>query len=168
MNASGDGSQVGEDDRVDSGQPRPNVHDRLRFLRRAGRGLEVAQIQRFGWSVLSVAFRTPVLVLHTRGRRTGRPRATPLAFHRSHDGALLIVGGAGGQARTPDWVANVRSTPNISVTVDREIVHADAEEVTGSERHAVWDELRVRWPRIDTYQKRAGREVPVFRLVPTR
>jgi deazaflavin-dependent oxidoreductase (nitroreductase family) len=148
--------------------PRRNVHDRLRFLRRAGRPFEVAQVRWFGTSALSALFKTPVLLLHTTGRRTGKPRTTPLAFHRGDDGELLIVGGAAGQARNPDWAANLRSTPSASVTVDRVRLDVRAEEMIGPDRHAAWETLRMRWPRIDTYQQRSGRAVPVFRLVEAR
>lgn len=82
-----------------------NGYDRLRPVRRFARPFEAAQVRRFGRSLLSVSFRTPVLVLHTTGRRSGRPRRTTLAFKRSEDGSLVVVGGAGGQARLPDWVA---------------------------------------------------------------
>lgn len=146
--------------------PHRNVYDRLRVLRRLGRPFEVAQVRRLGGSVLSVAFRTPVLVLHTSGRRTGRERSTPLAFHRLDDGSLVVVGGAGGQSRTPDWVANLRAGPDASVTVGRVRIGVRAAELQGPERSARWEELRARWPQIDTYQERAGRDVPVFRLVP--
>ncbi|HAS10629.1 MAG TPA: hypothetical protein DCS55_08965 [Acidimicrobiaceae bacterium] len=94
---------------------RRNAMDRLRPIRRALRGVEAAQVRRFGRSALSTLFRTPVLVLETTGRRSGRQRQTALAFHRRPDGDLVIVGGAGGQRRTPDWVANVRSHPDVHV-----------------------------------------------------
>lgn len=42
----------------------------------------------------------------------GMVRGTTLAFHRPSDGSLVVVGGAGGQARTPDWVANLRASPH--------------------------------------------------------
>ena len=151
---------------MDTGRPSRNVYDRFRFLRRTGRPLEAAQIRWFGGSALSVALRTPVLVLHSTGRRTGRQRSTPLAFHRCDDGSFLVVGGAGGQARIPDWVANLRAAPAVSITVDRHQIRVHAQELTGSGREAAWREARKRWPRIDTYQQRAGREVPVFRLEP--
>ena len=143
-----------------------NAYDRARALRRIGRPLEVAQVGWFGRSALSIAFRTPVLVLHTSGRRTGRPRTTPLAFHRSADGSLIVAGGAGGQTRTPDWVANLRSSSNAEVTVDRARLRVRSEELRGPARTEVWEQLRECWPRIDTYQRRAGRDVPVFRFTP--
>lgn len=119
----------------------------------------------FGRSAMSLAFRTPVLVLHTTGRRSGRERSTPLAYHRDGDGSLLVVGGAGGQARTPDWVANLRAEPSAAVTVDRRRSSITAVELVGDEHAATWPRLEQVWPQIASYARRAGRPVPVFRLV---
>ena len=113
-----------------------------------------------------MAFRTPVLVLHTRGRQSGRARSTTLAFKRMDDGSLMVVGGAGGQARLPDWVANLRAEPEAAVTIDRARIEVHAVELTGAEREETWLKLRSVWPRIETYERRAGRTVPVLKLIP--
>lgn len=118
-----------------------------------------------GASALSVAFRTPVLVLHTTGRRSGRGRSTVLAVHEEPDGSLLVVGGAGGQARTPDWVANLRADPAVEVTYRRRRRPVVAEELAGEARDDAWRRLATVWPRIERYRRRAGRTVPVVRLV---
>lgn len=92
-------------------------------------------------------------------------RTTPLAFHQEAEGVLLVVGGAGGQARLPDWVVNLRSTPTGSVTLDRVRFDVISEELLDEERAQVWPRLVGVWPRIEVYRRRAGRVVPVFRLV---
>lgn len=145
-----------------------NVFDRMRVLRRAIRPIEAAQVRHFGRSIVSLATRTSVLLLHTTGRRSGIERTTPLAYHEDADGSLLIVGGAGGQARIPDWVANLRAEPTASVTLRKQRVAVVATELGGKDRSEGWQRLTVPWPRIDTYDRRAGRPVPVFRLRRTR
>ncbi|HEV2068857.1 MAG TPA: nitroreductase/quinone reductase family protein [Acidimicrobiales bacterium] len=129
------------------------------------KAVEAAQVRRFGTSTVSVVFRTPVLVLETIGRRSGARRSTTLAFQRVDDGTLLVVGGAGGQARVPDWVANLRANPHAVAWVDRAPLPVRAVEMTGADRDEAWRHLREVWPRIDRYERRAGRRVPVFRLV---
>lgn len=135
-------------------------------LRRLVNRLEVAQVKRFGRSVLSVAFRTPVLVLTTTGRVSGRKRDTTLAYLPVADGSLLVVGGAAGQKRVPDWVANLRAGGAVEVTVDRSTRTVRAVELEGSEREAAWEVAVARWPRVRRYEARAGRPVPVVRLDP--
>ncbi len=143
---------------------RRNFMDRLRPIRRVLRGIEAAQVRWFGRSLLSTLFRTPALVLETVGRKSGQRRQTALAYHRLRDGDLVIVGGAGGQRRVPDWVANVRADPDVHVVVDRVRRPMTAVELVGDGRATVWNEIRQVWPQIVTCQARAGRPVPVFRL----
>ncbi len=142
----------------------PNRFDRLRAVRRAVGPIEAWEVERFGRSGLSVLFRTPVLVLHTVGRRSGAPRRSVLAVHEGPDGTLLVVGGAGGQARTPDWVLNLRADPDVEVTWRRRRVAVRAVELAGAERDEAWERLGAVWPRITTYERRAGHPVPVLRL----
>ncbi|HEV2069427.1 MAG TPA: nitroreductase/quinone reductase family protein [Acidimicrobiales bacterium] len=130
------------------------------------KAVEAAQVRRFGRSLVSLAFRTPVLALETIGRRSGAKRSTTLAFQRVDDGTLLVVGGAGGQARVPDWVANLRANPQAVAWVDRAPLPVRAVEMTGADREEAWRHLSHVWPRIDRYERRAGRRVPVFRLLP--
>lgn len=139
--------------------------DRLRPLRRIVGPIEAWEIRRFGRSGLSLVFRTPVLVLETTGRRSGRTRRTPLACHRDDDGSLLVVGGAGGQTAVADWVWNLRAEPSAVAVVGRERVAVRAVELAGSSRADAWARLLRVWPRIAAYERRAGRPVPVFRLV---
>jgi deazaflavin-dependent oxidoreductase (nitroreductase family) len=139
--------------------------DRLRPLRRIVGPIEAAEIRRFGRSGLGVVFRTPVLVLETTGRRSGRTRSTPLAYHRDDDGTLLVVGGAGGQTVIADWVVNLRASASAAVVVDRVRREVHAVELVGDERVAAWGVLVEVWPRIVAYERRAGRGLPVFRLV---
>src|SRR5205814_10692498 len=108
------------------GQPRRNLADHLRWWRRIQARIESAQLRRTGWSATSLVWRLPVLVLVTEGRRTGKRRQTPLTFVRDETGRLLISGGAVGQTRVPDWVANLRAEPNCEVLIDKTtaLVHA--------------------------------------------
>lgn len=143
---------------------RRNFMDRLRPVRRVLRGIEAAQVRRFGRSFLSTIFCTPALVLETVGRKSGHPRQTALAYHRLAGGDLVVVGGAGGQRRVPDWVANARANPDVHVVVDRVRRPMTAVELVGDERATVWTEVRRVWPQIETYEQRAGRPIPVIRL----
>ena len=140
-----------------------NVFDRLRGARRVAAPVEVAFVERFGRSPLSVVFRTPVLVLHSVGRRSGQERSTAIAYDRDTDGSLLIAGGAGGQTRLPDWVANLRATPRAAVTVDQPH-RRRAVELTGRARAEMWLARRPMAPESRPTRRRASRAV-LFRLL---
>lgn len=145
------------------------VANRAPSVQRLVNRLEVAFVRRFGRSPVSLVFATPVLVLDTTGRRSGLLRSTPVAYdYRDLDGSgrrvLVIIGGAAGQQRVPDWVANLRDDPHARVTIDGVTRSVLACEVTGSDRDVLWPQLVERWPRIADYQKHSRRVVPVFVL----
>lgn len=135
----------------------------MRPLRRFAGYVESAEGRLFGRTILSTLYRQEVLVLETTGRRTGKRRRTTLAC-REVEGDTVIVGGAGGQTRPPDWVANLRSNPHVIVTRGRRTVPMVARVLDGDERQATWDLLLPSWPIITKYQQRAGYPIPVIKL----
>src|SRR5260370_31564927 len=53
----------------------------------------------------------PVIMLTTRGARSGQPRSAPvLAFPRGQD-TWLVIGSAGGAASHPAWAVNMARHP---------------------------------------------------------
>ncbi len=144
--------------------------DRLPGLQRILNRVEVALARRFGWSIISVLAATPVLVIETVGRRSGRPRSTVVAFGRFPDPAeasaagevLVVVGGAAGKQRVPDWVANIRACPAVTVTIGGVRSGVQFRELGGVERSMLWPTLVATWPRIEHYEQLAGRLIPVF------
>jgi deazaflavin-dependent oxidoreductase (nitroreductase family) len=140
-----------------------NAFDRLRPVRRLVGPVEAAEARWFGRSLLSLVYRTPVLVLETTGRRTGRRRQVTLACCEI-EGDLVVVGGAGGQSRLPDWVANLRADPKVTVTRRRRRTPMRARELHGDERAAMWRQLLPIWPQVTTYEERAGYEIAVVVL----
>lgn len=135
----------------------------MRPLRRLSGPIESAQVRALGRSVLSVLFREQVLVLETTGRKSGRLRRTTLAY-RELDGDVVVIGGAGGQTRPPDWVANLRANPKVRVSRHRQTAPMVARVLEGDERLAAWIRLLVDWPRIATYERRSGYPIPVIVL----
>lgn len=61
-------------------------------------------------------------------------------------------------------MANVSADSNVHVVAERMRRPMIAAELVGDERTIVWDEVRHVWPRIEAYEGRAGRPIPVFRL----
>src|SRR5206468_12102028 len=63
-------------------------------------------------------FGNRMLLLTTTGRKTGQPRTKPVAYLADGD-ALIIVGGAAGAAKHPDWWLNLEFHPLAQVQVGR-------------------------------------------------
>lgn len=72
-----------------------------------------------------------ILLLTTRGRKTGLPRTTALNYLVDHDIRFVVSGSGSGS----DWLRNVRADPHISVQVGRRRFAAVAETITDPVEH---------------------------------
>jgi deazaflavin-dependent oxidoreductase (nitroreductase family) len=107
----------------------------------------------------------PVLLLTTRGRKSGEPRVAPLIYLRDGD-ALCIVASKGGSARNPLWYLNLKANPDVEVEIGSEKRAMRAREATADERARLWPRLNEIYPPYDSYQARTAREIPVVILTP--
>lgn len=73
-----------------------------------------------------------VLLLTTLGRRSGRPRVTPLVYEEK--GGLIVVASARG--RSADWLCNIRANPRVRVRVGRRQFDGTAEETADPDKIA--------------------------------
>lgn len=67
-----------------------------------------------------------ILLLTTRGRKSGRPRVTPLQYEEI-DGCYYLAAALGNRA---DWVRNIRADPQVKIQVGRRRFSGRAEIVT--------------------------------------
>ena len=108
----------------------------------------------------------PFLMLHTIGRRTGQPRATPLIYART-DAGYIVVGSNWGQTGQPGWALNLRAAPTAEMEIRGRRRPVTARVLEGAERAEAWKLLLEFWPAYDDYAGRAdGRELWVFLLTP--
>ncbi|WP_422774857.1 nitroreductase/quinone reductase family protein [Plantactinospora sp. WMMC1484] len=108
----------------------------------------------------------PSLLITTTGRRSGRPRSTPLLYVPDGD-ALIVAGSNWGRPEQPAWALNLLADPTATVTVDGTRTPVRARMAEGAERDRLWALLVAEWPAYRTYVHRAGvREIRVFRLEP--
>ncbi|MEU8710264.1 nitroreductase family deazaflavin-dependent oxidoreductase [Streptomyces sp. NPDC048565] len=107
----------------------------------------------------------PVILLTTRGARSGKLRKTPL-MRVEHDGEYAVVASLGGAPKHPVWYYNVRADPEVGLrdgTVSQDMV---AREVTGEEKALWWGRAVEAFPDYADYQTKTDREIPVFVLSP--
>jgi deazaflavin-dependent oxidoreductase (nitroreductase family) len=72
-----------------------------------------------------------VLLLTTRGRRSGLPRQTLVSFMPLLDGRYVIFSGWGIKS---DWYRNVRADPRVRINVGRQQLNATAKLVEDPEQ----------------------------------
>jgi deazaflavin-dependent oxidoreductase (nitroreductase family) len=107
----------------------------------------------------------PVVVLTTTGRRTGKPRATPLTVIE-HDGHTYVVASKGGDDRHPAWYLNLVDTPEVTLQREGRTEAMVARVLDAEEREAVWPEVVRTYQGYAGYKKRTDRQIPVVELVP--
>jgi deazaflavin-dependent oxidoreductase (nitroreductase family) len=106
---------------------------------------------------------TTILLLSTRGRRSGQEHTTPL-IHRADGDRWVIVASKGGAPENPAWYENLLADPNIQIQVHDEQIPVRASTATGEERARLWALMVEAWPAYDDYAKRTEREIPVVVL----
>ncbi|MFB9907600.1 nitroreductase family deazaflavin-dependent oxidoreductase [Allokutzneria oryzae] len=107
----------------------------------------------------------PVIILTTKGNKSGKLRKTPL-MRVEHEGTYAAVASLGGAPKHPVWYHNVLSTPTVELQdgpVRKDYV---AREVTGEEKAQWWDRAVAAFPDYADYQRKTTREIPVFVLEP--
>ncbi|MEU5096485.1 nitroreductase family deazaflavin-dependent oxidoreductase [Streptomyces sp. NPDC020996] len=107
----------------------------------------------------------PVIVLTTRGARSGKIRKTPL-MRVEHRGRYAAVASMGGAPTHPVWYHNVTQDPHVELQdgpVKRDMV---AREVHGAEKAEWWERAVAAFPPYADYQRKTEREIPVFVLEP--
>jgi deazaflavin-dependent oxidoreductase (nitroreductase family) len=107
----------------------------------------------------------PVIILTTIGAKSGAIRKTPLM--RVTDGTkYAVIGSMGGAPISPQWVANLRTTPRAELQDGPIRRDYAVREVTGAERDSWWEIATAVWPDYDDYQSKTTRVIPVFELAP--
>ncbi|WP_431924053.1 nitroreductase family deazaflavin-dependent oxidoreductase [Amycolatopsis tucumanensis] len=106
---------------------------------------------------------TTILILFTKGRKSGQERRHALIF-REHEGAYLVVASKGGTDAPPAWFVNLQADPNVEVQIKGERFKAVARVATPGEKPAMWAKMAEVWPDYDEYQKKTAREIPVVVL----
>jgi len=105
----------------------------------------------------------PLLLLTTRGAKTGRERTNPLAYTRDGD-RIFVIASKGGAPTNPDWYRNLRANPRVTVEVGPERFVANARVAKGDERRRLYDLQASRMPAFKEYEQRTSREIPVVVL----
>lgn len=107
----------------------------------------------------------PVLLLTTRGRKSGRERTTALTY-LPRGATYVVIASCLGEARHPQWWLNLLAEPKAHVQVGRRRVAVTAREAEHAERDELWRAVTERAPDYDEYAARTTRKIPVVVLEP--
>jgi deazaflavin-dependent oxidoreductase (nitroreductase family) len=104
-----------------------------------------------------------LVLLHTTGAKSGKPRVSPLAY-LTIDDKMLIIGSAAGAPKDPAWVHNLRAYPQVHIEVGTEAYDAVARELSVDERDAAYPKIIEVAPFVADHQANTTRAIPLFEL----
>ncbi|MFH8476044.1 nitroreductase family deazaflavin-dependent oxidoreductase [Streptomyces sp. NPDC018000] len=107
----------------------------------------------------------PVIILTTRGARSGKIRKTPL-MRVEHNGMYAVVASQGGAPKHPVWYHNIVADPRVELQDGPARQDMNAREVTGDEKAVWWQRAVEAFPDYADYQLKTDRQIPVFVLEP--
>ncbi len=106
-----------------------------------------------------------VLILVTRGRKSGKPRSSPLMYFQFEGSSdLIIVASNYGLDHHPAWYLNAAADPIVSVETKGETYAATARITKAEERAALFNKVATANPRFARYRNATNRQIPVVAL----
>ncbi|HWS36913.1 MAG TPA: nitroreductase family deazaflavin-dependent oxidoreductase [Actinoplanes sp.] len=110
----------------------------------------------------------PMVLVHSRGRKTGREFVTPLIYlpHASDSDVIYIFASKAGAPEHPEWYHNLVAADQAAVEVGTETYPVRVRDLTGTERDERYNEQASRFANFAEYgEKTAGiRTIPVLEL----
>ena len=105
-----------------------------------------------------------VLILSTKGAKSGSHRESPLAFSRDGEN-LVIVASKGGAPTNPAWFHNLVANPVVTLEVLGDKFDARARVVDDNDEYErLYAEHARKMPGFNDYRRRTSRRIPVVVL----
>ncbi len=109
----------------------------------------------------------PVLLLNTRGRKSGAQRTNGLIY-LDRGKSWAVAASWAGEPKHPLWYLNLKADPDATIQIRDRTIPVRARELEGEERDKVWQEIVAQDPGFAEYEKRTQgiREIPVVLFEP--
>ena len=121
--------------------------------------------RRTGGKISSRLAGSPVCLLTTTGRKSGKPRTLPLLYLRDDD-KVVLVASRGGTDKVPLWYRNLAANPDIQVQVGAEKRPMRARTATADEKAHYWPKVVAMYRDYATYQSWTDRVIPMVMCTP--
>ena len=110
----------------------------------------------------------PIVLLHHRGRKSGREYVSPVMYlpDETDPDVIYVFATRGGAPVNPDWYSNLAAAGDASVERGTETYEVTVNEVTGAERDRIYAEQARRYPGFAEYERQTAgvRTIPVLEL----
>ena len=105
----------------------------------------------------------PIIVVTTRGNKSGRIRKTPL-MRVEHDGEYALVASYGGRPDHPVWYHNLKADPRaVTIQDGPEPFAVEVTELDGDERALWWERAVAAYPPTPSTRPRPTARSPSSR-----
>jgi deazaflavin-dependent oxidoreductase (nitroreductase family) len=125
--------------------------------------IHVFLYRRSGGAIGGHAFKSPVLLLTTKGRKSGKLRTVPLLYLKDGNDAVLVASN-GGAAKHPLWWLNLQAEPKAEIQIGRASHRVHAEQASQADKLRLWPLLTAMYPPYQRYQDITDRDIPVVVL----
>jgi deazaflavin-dependent oxidoreductase (nitroreductase family) len=136
-----------------------------RLALKLGSGAHAGVYRATGGKLFGRMGKSPILLLNTVGRKSGKKRTSPLLYVMDGED-FVIIASKGGASTHPAWYLNLRANPEATVEIGDREVRVRAEETDAEEKARLWQKMVEMYPTYDDYQKRTEREIPLLVLRP--
>jgi deazaflavin-dependent oxidoreductase (nitroreductase family) len=110
----------------------------------------------------------PLVLVHHRGRKSGREKVNPMMYLPDdvEPDVIYVFATKMGAPTNPDWYHNMTAGSEVSVERGTEMYKATVRELTGAERDRIYAEQARRYPGFAEYERQAAgiRTIPVLEL----
>ena len=107
----------------------------------------------------------PMVLLTTKGRKSGKQRTIPLQYMMDGDN-IIVVASNGGNINHPAWWHNIRANAEVTVQIGKKRMRAQAETANEDERARLWPILVEYYSGYQGYEDETERTVQVVILRP--
>ena len=107
----------------------------------------------------------PMLVLHTRGAKSGEPRLNPMVY-QDLGGRYAVFASYAGAPKNPAWYHNLIANPDVEIEIGAEKKRVTARVLEGAEREPVWERQKAAMSAFAEYEAKTDRIIPVVVLEP--
>lgn len=105
-----------------------------------------------------------VLILTTKGRKSGKTLHTPLGYFERDSGYYIVASNAGSD-KNPAWFYNIKGNPgDVSIQVNDRKMKVKPEIILGGQRRTLYDWIASIAPNYAEYEKTTKREIPLVFL----
>lgn len=104
-----------------------------------------------------------IIILETKGAKSGKTRKNPL-LGGPHDDGWIVIASFTGHDYNPSWYYNLKANPDATVDLRKEVTKVRARETEGEERQQLWDVMAGLYPDYNAYAEVTDREIPVLVL----